>query len=282
MAGLDSETREMILDTLRRYAEDKLTNAYLLELDHNDEFPQEVLAELYDPMRLGLHLLFIPEEYDGLGGGAYDIYRVSELMASIDLGIATGVLATFLGSDPIRVGATEEQKAHWFGRIAEESLLMAYGATEPQAGSDLAAMTTKAVPVEENGDINGLSHHRAQAMDQQRRRGRSLHHPGPGTRGANLVHRRTRSGRLLDWETGRQAWYSRQQYGRLIPRRCFRTCREHGRRGTEGQGLAAGAGGLWVHPPDGRHIWSRCRMGCPKAGDSLFPRPRSGRRHARS
>ncbi|MFN2163363.1 MAG: acyl-CoA dehydrogenase family protein [Candidatus Promineifilaceae bacterium] len=153
MAGLDNETRDMILDTLRRYAEDKLSNDYLLKLDHDDEFPQEVLTELYDPMRLGLHLVFIPEEYDGLGGGAYDIYRVSELMASIDLGIATGVLATFLGSDPIRVGATEEQKARWFGRIAEESLLMAYGATEPQAGSDLAAMLTKAVPLQENGEI---------------------------------------------------------------------------------------------------------------------------------
>ncbi|UCC51531.1 MAG: acyl-CoA dehydrogenase family protein [Anaerolineaceae bacterium] len=155
MAGLDKETREMILDTLQKYAERKLTNDYLLELDHKDEFPHEVLAELYDPMQLGLHLLFIPEEYDGLGGGAYDIYRVSELMASIDLGVATGVLATFLGSDPIRVGATDAQKREWFGRIAEDSLLMAYGATEPQAGSDLAAMRTKAVPVQEDGSLTG-------------------------------------------------------------------------------------------------------------------------------
>ncbi|MEZ4516682.1 MAG: acyl-CoA dehydrogenase family protein [Chloroflexota bacterium] len=85
MAGLDSETRDMILDTLRKYADRKLTTDYLLELDHEDRFPEEVLKELYDPMQLGLHLLFIPEEYDGLGGGAYDIYRVSELMASIDL-----------------------------------------------------------------------------------------------------------------------------------------------------------------------------------------------------
>ena len=145
----------MILDTLRKYAERKLTDAYLLELDHKDEFPHEVLQELYDPMQLGLHLLFIPEEYGGLGGGAYDIYRVSELMAAIDLGVATGVLATFLGSDPIRVGATEEQKRKWFGRIGEESLLMAYGATEPQAGSDLAAMTTKAEPVLEDGQVTG-------------------------------------------------------------------------------------------------------------------------------
>ena len=155
MAGLDQETRDMILDTLKKYAERKLTPDYLLKLDHEDQFPHEVLQELYDPSQLGLHLIFIPEEYEGLGGGAYDIYRVSELMATIDLGVATGVLATFLGSDPIRVGGTKEQKALWMGRIAEEALLMAYGATEPQAGSDLAAMTTKAIPVQENGTVVG-------------------------------------------------------------------------------------------------------------------------------
>jgi hypothetical protein len=43
----------------------------------------------------------IGEEDEGLGGGAYDVYRVSEAMAGIDVGIATGVLATFLGADPI-------------------------------------------------------------------------------------------------------------------------------------------------------------------------------------
>ena len=68
------------------------------------------MKDLYDPGQIGLHLLTIPEEFGGLGGGAYDIYRVSEAMASIDLGIATGVLATFLGTDPINVGATPEQK----------------------------------------------------------------------------------------------------------------------------------------------------------------------------
>ena len=155
--GLDKETRDMILDTLKKYAERKLTPEFLLDLDHNDTFPHDVLKELYDPMSIGLHLLFIPEKYDGLGGGAYDIYRVSEIMASVDLGIATGVLATFLGSDPISVGATEEQKQYWFGRIAEEALLCAYGATEPQAGSDLAAMTTKAEPVEEDGKVVGYN-----------------------------------------------------------------------------------------------------------------------------
>lgn len=155
MTTLDIDTLDMVLSTLNEYAERKLKPTYLRELDEKDEFPHQVLKDLYDPDQFGLHLLFIPEEYGGLGGGAYDIYRVSETMARIDLGIATGVLATFLGTDPITVGGTPEQKALWMGKIAEEGLLVAYGATEPQAGSDLGALSTRAVPVEENGRITG-------------------------------------------------------------------------------------------------------------------------------
>jgi alkylation response protein AidB-like acyl-CoA dehydrogenase len=76
-------------------------------------------------------------------------------MAHIDLGIATAVLATFLGSDPITVGATPEQKKLWLSRIADEGLLFAYGATEPDAGSDLAALQTTADPVMQDGRVVG-------------------------------------------------------------------------------------------------------------------------------
>ncbi|HNP84592.1 MAG TPA: acyl-CoA dehydrogenase family protein [Kouleothrix sp.] len=155
MIGLDTETRDMVISTLQEYAERKLKPEFLRELDEKDEFPTQVLRDLYDPNQFGLHLMFIPEEYGGLGGGAYDIYRVSETMARIDLGIATGVLATFLGTDPITVGGTEEQKKLWMGKIADEGLLVAYGATEPQAGSDLGSLTTKAEPVLEDGVVVG-------------------------------------------------------------------------------------------------------------------------------
>lgn len=153
MPRLDAKELDMVLSTLDKYAARKLTNEFLLHLDHTDEFPAEVLQELYGD--IGLHLVFIPEAYDGMGGGAYDIYRVSEAMAAIDLGVATGVLATFLGTDPITVGGTEEQKALWMGRIANEGLLVAYGATEPAAGSDLGSLKTRAVPVCDNGTIKG-------------------------------------------------------------------------------------------------------------------------------
>lgn len=151
MAGLDREYLDGIISMLQEYAEKYLTLDFLLEMDHKDEFPDRVLEALYNPNGLAIHSVFIPEEYDGIGGSAYDIYRISEVLASIDVGIATGVFATFLGADPIVVGGTDEQKKRWMGRIANDSILCAYGATEPQAGSDLALLSTKAVPFEKDG-----------------------------------------------------------------------------------------------------------------------------------
>jgi alkylation response protein AidB-like acyl-CoA dehydrogenase len=153
MGRLDAETRDLVIATLKEYAARELSPQTLLDFDRRDEFPTKTLRDLYDPQRIGLHLLFLPEEYGGLGGGAYDIYRVSSVLAGIDLGIATGVLATFLGSDPIKVGGTPEQKAHWMRRIADEGLLVAYAATEPQAGSDLSALVTRADPLCEDGHV---------------------------------------------------------------------------------------------------------------------------------
>ena len=91
-----------------------------------------------------MHLIFLPEEVGGLGGGARDICRVSEEMAAIDLGVATAFLAICLGTDPIVVGGTPEQKAKWLGRIATEGMIVAYGVTEPEAGSNVAALKTTA------------------------------------------------------------------------------------------------------------------------------------------
>ena len=119
-AGLDLDTLGMTLKAVREFAAEALPEQLLLELDHEDRFPEELVHSMLDD--LGILLLFIPEEYGGLGGGSFDVYRICEVMARIDLGVATGVLATFLGSDPIRVGCTDEQRAQWMGRLAEEGL----------------------------------------------------------------------------------------------------------------------------------------------------------------
>ena len=152
MPGLDRETLEAALATLAEFAERRLPDDKLLQLDRDDEFPEDVIAELVGP-DVGIQLFFIPEQYNGMGAGAVDLYRICEQLARIDLGVATGVLATFLGSDPITVGGTEEQKREWMTRIADEGILFAYGATEPAAGSDLGALRSTAAPVERDGAI---------------------------------------------------------------------------------------------------------------------------------
>jgi len=155
MPGLDAISRNLMLDSLKHYAKRRTPYDYLRKLDRENEFPTDVLKEMYDPETMGIHLLLLPHEFGGLGGSTFDIYRLCEALAHIDLGIATSVFGTFLGTDPVRVGGTEEQKRHWMGRIAKERLLVAYAATEPDAGSDLVALTTRASHVVKNGKIIG-------------------------------------------------------------------------------------------------------------------------------
>jgi alkylation response protein AidB-like acyl-CoA dehydrogenase len=147
--GLSRQDLEMMLQSLRDYSERRLTAAVLLDLDARNECPEHTIREMCGP-ELGIQLVFLPEGYGGMGGSAYDVYRTCEALARVDLGVATGVLATLLGSDPLRFG-TPEQKKIWLTKIADEGAILAYGATEPEAGSDLAALRTVAVPVEDGG-----------------------------------------------------------------------------------------------------------------------------------
>ena len=152
--GLDAEMLDMTLEAIQEFADRHLPADLVLRLDHEDECPVELVRKMCGD-DLGIHLLFVPEEYGGMGAGSFDVCRVCEKMAAIDLGVATSVLATALGSDPIAVGAAADQQKLWLTRMAEEGLLFAYGATEPEAGSDLGALKTTATPIEQVGRVVG-------------------------------------------------------------------------------------------------------------------------------
>jgi alkylation response protein AidB-like acyl-CoA dehydrogenase len=152
---LAPKTLKLSVKSLKEFAKKRLPDEVLIDLDERDECPIDVVRDMCSPDKLGIQLLFIPEEFGGMGGGTFDVYCICEEMARIDLGIATSVLATFLGSDPITVGATPEQKKVWLSRIADEGLLFAYGATEPEAGSDLGALRTTADRVMQDGRVVG-------------------------------------------------------------------------------------------------------------------------------
>ncbi len=152
--GLDLGTLNLMLEALGDFVSAELPESRMLELDHEDVCPEDTVRAMCSDA-LGVQLVFIPEEYGGMGGNAFDSYRVCERMAHVDIGLGTSVFATFLGSDPILMGGTEEQRKEWLGRIAEQGILFAYAATEPEAGSDLAAMSTMAVPVDGGYRITG-------------------------------------------------------------------------------------------------------------------------------
>ena len=155
LKGLDHEFRQMVLDTVRQFKKRILTKENILKFDKEETFPEEIVRSMLGP-DIGLQLIFIPEAYGGLGGGARDCFEVIREISSICLGIATGFFAVQLGSDPLLVGATEEQKQKWLGAIAKGDVLVAYAVTEAGAGSNLAALKTKAEPVSNNsGEIIG-------------------------------------------------------------------------------------------------------------------------------
>ncbi len=149
------EALKVALKSIDEFARRELPDSLLIELDERDECPAELVRRMSSGEELGIQLLFVPYEYGGMGGGAFDVYRVCERMAAIDLGLATSELATFLGSDPIRVGGTDEQKREYMTRIAKDGMMFAYCATEPEAGSDLGALKTTAEPVTDDGTVSG-------------------------------------------------------------------------------------------------------------------------------
>jgi alkylation response protein AidB-like acyl-CoA dehydrogenase len=155
--GLDEESRQMVLDTVAQLKSRMLTKDKILEFDKNETFPEDTIRQMLGP-EIGLQLLFIPEAYGGMEGGARDCCAVTKEMAKICLGVATAFFAIQLGADPLLVGGTEEQKQKWLGAIAEGNALVAYAVTEAGAGSNVAALKTKADPVlNDAGEITGYT-----------------------------------------------------------------------------------------------------------------------------
>ena len=94
--GLDLDTLNLMLEALTDFIAAGMDDERMLELDHEDRCPEDLVRAMQSD-ELGVQLVFLPEEYGGMGGGAFDIYRVCERMGRIDIGLATSVLATFLG-----------------------------------------------------------------------------------------------------------------------------------------------------------------------------------------
>jgi acyl-CoA dehydrogenase len=116
------------------------------------QHPVDVIAKAHE---LGLMNLHVPEEYGGLGLGAFDGMLVGEELYWGCAGIGTSISANGLGSGPLIVAGSDEQKRKWLAPLLEEPILCSFGLSEPGAGSDVASLKSTAVRDGDEYVING-------------------------------------------------------------------------------------------------------------------------------
>jgi butyryl-CoA dehydrogenase len=135
-----SEEQIMLKELVRQIAEEKVLPVRA-ELDEKEEFPRDIMKILADADLFGL---FVPEEYGGLGKGCLELCIAVEELSRVCLGISTTYAANALGTYPIILFGNEEQKKKYLSDIASGKKLVAFGLTEPNAGSDAGGIQTSA------------------------------------------------------------------------------------------------------------------------------------------
>jgi len=147
-----SPEHELVRRTVREFAESRVAPV-AAELDREHRFPYDLVAELAD---LGLMGMPVPEEYGGAGADTLSYAIAVEELTRIDSSVAITMAAhTSLGTMPILMFGTEEQKRQWLPDLASGKRLAAFGLTEPGAGSDAAATRTTAELRDGQWVING-------------------------------------------------------------------------------------------------------------------------------
>ncbi|MFC6688298.1 acyl-CoA dehydrogenase family protein [Jhaorihella thermophila] len=145
--GLDDEL-EMIREQFRRFAVEKV-EPYAHDWHLRDEFiPMEIIEELAE---MGVFGLTIPEEYGGFGLSKASMVVVSEELSRGYIGVGSLGTRSEIAAELIESGGTDEQKAYWLPKIASAEILPTAVFTEPNTGSDLGSLRTRAVR-DENGD----------------------------------------------------------------------------------------------------------------------------------
>ena len=146
-SGLDEEL-EMIREQFRRYAVEKV-EPFAHDWHLKDELiPMEVIEELAE---MGVFGLTIPEEYGGFGLSKASMCVVSEELSRGYIGVGSLGTRSEIAAELIIAGGTEEQKQKWLPQLARAQTLPTAVFTEPNTGSDLGALRTRAVK-DENGD----------------------------------------------------------------------------------------------------------------------------------
>jgi (2S)-methylsuccinyl-CoA dehydrogenase len=149
--GLDDEL-EMIRDQFRRFAEERVVpNAHGWHL-RDELIPMEIITELAE---LGVFGLTIPEEFGGLGLSKASMVVVSEELSRGYIGVGSLGTRSEIAAELILCGGTPEQKAQWLPKLASGEILPTAVFTEPNTGSDLGSLRTRAVKAGDDWEVTG-------------------------------------------------------------------------------------------------------------------------------
>jgi short-chain 2-methylacyl-CoA dehydrogenase len=147
-----TDEQQLLRSTVREFAQSRVA-PLAEELDREARFPYELVAEMAE---LGLMGIPIPEEYGGAGADTVSYAIAVEELTRIDSSVAITMAAhTSLGTMPIYLFGSEEQKQEWLPRLASGQGLGAFGLTEPNAGSDAGATSTRAELRDGQWIVNG-------------------------------------------------------------------------------------------------------------------------------
>src|SRR3954451_24016546 len=136
-----TDEQRLLRDTVREFARAEVAPV-AEELDRTKAFPYEIVAKLG---KLGLMGIPFPPEYGGGGGDTLSYVLAIEELARIDSSVCITVAAhTSLGTMPIHLWGTDEQKSEWLPVLCAGERLAAFGLTEPEAGPDASATRTRA------------------------------------------------------------------------------------------------------------------------------------------
>ena len=152
MSYLFTEEQKMIRDLARQIADEKI-RPVAAEYDEKEEFPWPILKVIAESDLAGI---YIEEKYGGMGGGVTELCIATEEFSKACGGIAVSYAASALGSYPIILYGTEEQKQKYLPHIASGKKLAAFGLTEAGAGSDAGAVSTTAKKEGDYYILNGV------------------------------------------------------------------------------------------------------------------------------
>lgn len=154
MDYLLTEEQKMIKDLAHKIAEEKI-RPVAAKYDISEEYPWEVLKVMGESDMFGL---FIPEEYGGFANSTMNLCLATEEFSRACGGIAVCYAASALGTIPIVLFGTDEQKKKYLPALASGKRVAAFAITEPEAGSDASGIKTVAKKVGDHYVLNGLKH----------------------------------------------------------------------------------------------------------------------------